>query len=175
MMQYHTILGRNPPSWRCYGVLKDECFCVSFYGWNKIDLFMAAWRAAGFRIVGHVVFRKAYASSVRFMRYEHEQAYLLAKGDPSPPVRPISDVIDWTYTGNRLHPTQKPTEALEPLIAAFCEPHGLVLDPFCGSGSTLVAARRIGRNFIGIELDAGHYVTASCRIQSAPRALQEVA
>ena len=165
----------HPAFTEMYRVLKDESFCVSFYGWNKIDLFMAAWRAAGFRIVGHVVFRKAYASSVRFMRYEHEQAYLLAKGDPSPPVRPISDVIDWTYTGNRLHPTQKPTEALEPLIAAFCEPHGLVLDPFCGSGSTLVAARRIGRNFIGIELDAAHYVTASCRIQSAPRALQEVA
>ena len=84
-------------------------------------------------------------------------------------------MIDWTYTGNRLHPTQKPTEALEPLIAAFCEPSGLVLDPFCGSGSTLVAARRIGRNFIGIELDAGHFLTASRRIQSAPNALQEVA
>ena len=84
-------------------------------------------------------------------------------------------MIDWTYTGNRLHPTQKPIEALEPLIAAFCEPHGLVLDPFCGSGSTLVAARRTGRNFIGIELDAGHYLTASRRIQPAFHAPQEAA
>lgn len=42
-------------------------------------------------------------------------------------------MIDWTYTGNLLHPTQKPTEALEPLIAAFCEPYGLVLNPCCGS------------------------------------------
>jgi site-specific DNA-methyltransferase (adenine-specific) len=109
------------------------------------------------------------------MRYEHEQAYLLSKGDPSPPMKPISDVIDWTYTGNRLHPTQKPIEALEPLIAAFCEPYGLVLDPFCGSGSTLVAARRIGRNFIGIDLDGEHFLTASRRIQSASHALQEVA
>jgi adenine-specific DNA-methyltransferase len=147
-------------------VLKDESFCVSFYGWNKIDRFMAAWRAAGLRIVGHIVFRKAYASSVRFMRYEHEQAYLLAKGDPSPPVRPIADVIDWTYTGNRLHPTQKPVEALEPLIAAFCEPDGIVLDPFCGSGSTLVAARSIGRRFIGIELDGEHFLTASRRVET---------
>lgn len=153
-----------------FRLLKPDTFCISFYGWNKVDLFMSAWREAGFRIAGHVVFRKRYASSVRYMRYEHEQAYLLAKGDPSPPRNPISDVIDWTYTGNRLHPTQKPVEALEPLIAAFCEPYGLVLDPFCGSGSTLVAARRIGRRFIGIELDAGHYVTASRRIQSAPNA-----
>ena len=158
-----------------FRLLKPDTFCISFYGWNKIDLFMSAWRAAGFRIAGHIVFRKQYASSVRYMRYEHEQAYLLSKGDPSPPMKPISDVVDWTYTGNRLHPTQKPIEALEPLIAAFCEPSGLVLDPFCGSGSTLVAARRIGRNFIGIELDAGHFLTASRRIQSTPNALQEIA
>ena len=160
-------------TWLCpafaemYRVLKNESFCVSFYGWNKIDRFMAAWRAAGLRIVGHIVFRKAYASSVRFMRYQHEQAYLLAKGDPSPPMRPIADVIDWTYTGNRLHPTQKPVEALEPLIAAFCEPSDLVLDPFCGSGSTLVAARSIGRRFIGIELAGEHFLTASRRLETA--------
>jgi site-specific DNA-methyltransferase (adenine-specific) len=114
-----------------FRLLKDGAFCVSFYGWTKADAFISAWRAAGFRVAGHIVFRKRYASSVRYMRYEHEQAYLLSKGDPSPPARPISDVIDWTYTGNRLHPTQKPIEALEPLIAAFCEPSGLVLDPLC--------------------------------------------
>jgi site-specific DNA-methyltransferase (adenine-specific) len=107
-----------------FRLLKPDTFCISFYGWNKIDLFMAAWRAAGFRIAGHIVFRKQYASSVRYMRYEHEQAYLLAKGDPSPPVRPISDVIDWTYTGNRLHPTQKPTEALSlPVEMGKALPH----------------------------------------------------
>ena len=77
-----TNAGSQPAFAEMYRVLKDESFCVSFYGWNKTDLFMAAWRAAGLRIVGHIVFRKAYASSVRFMRYQHEQAYLLAKGDP---------------------------------------------------------------------------------------------
>src|SRR5882757_9742492 len=90
-------------------------------------------------------------SSARFLRYQHEQAYLLAKGDVTPPESALSDVIDFTYTGNRLHPTQKPTEALQPLIRAFCKAGGVVLDPFCGSGSTLVAAKDLDRNFIGIE------------------------
>jgi site-specific DNA-methyltransferase (adenine-specific) len=147
-------------------VLKDGGFCISFYGWNKVDLFMDAWRAAGFRIVGHLVFRKRYASSTRFLRYEHEQAYLLAKGEPARPTKPIPDVLDFPYTGNRLHPTQKPIEALTPLIEAFTAPGALVLDPFCGSGSTLMAARRLGRDWIGVELDSSHYQTASNRMNS---------
>ena len=150
-------------------VLKDGGFCVSFYGWNKIDLFMDAWKAAGFRVVGHLVFRKRYASSARFLRYEHEQAYLLAKGNPIRPARPIPDVLDFPYTGNRLHPTQKPLEALAPLIEAFTQPGELVLDPFSGSGSTLVAAQQLGRDWTGIELDNGHYHTASKRLAAQQR------
>jgi site-specific DNA-methyltransferase (adenine-specific) len=84
-----------------YRVLQDESFCISFYGWNKADLFMGAWRAAGLRMVGHIVFRKAYASSVRFMRYQHEQAYLLAKGDVIPPRDPLSNVMDFPYGARR--------------------------------------------------------------------------
>ncbi|MGV6873882.1 DNA methyltransferase [Pseudochelatococcus sp. B33] len=145
-------------------VLKDGGFAVSFYGWNKVDLFMDAWKAAGFRIVGHIVFRKRYASSAKFMRSEHEQAYLLAKGNVTLPDNPIPDVIDFPYTGNKLHPTQKPVEALAPLIEAFTKPGDLVLDPFSGSGSTLAAAQQLGRDWIGIELDNRHHLTASRRL-----------
>jgi site-specific DNA-methyltransferase (adenine-specific) len=96
-------------------------------------------------------------------------AYLLAKGAPELPARPVSDMIDYGYTGNRLHPTQKPVQALMPLIEAFCKPGDIVLDPFCGSGSTLLAARNLGRAFVGIELDGGHYLTACSRLET-PRA-----
>jgi site-specific DNA-methyltransferase (adenine-specific) len=142
--------------------------CVSFYGWNKTDVFMAAWRDAGFRIVGHIVFRKRYASSARHLSYTHEQAYLLAKGFPAFPDRPPPDVIDWHYSGNRLHPTQKPVQSLKPLISAFTKPGDIVLDPFSGSGSTLVAARELGRRFIGIDLDPDHHRTATARLKEQP-------
>lgn len=62
-----------------------------------------------------------------------------------------------TVRENRLHPTQKPVEILTPLITGFCPAGGLVLDPFCGSGSTLVAAQGVGRAFLGIELDYRHH------------------
>lgn len=154
----------SPAFGAMYRVLKPRAFCVSFYGWNKADLFISAWRAAGFRMVGHIVFRKRYASSVRFLRHQHEQAYVLAKGEPPMPDHPMPDVIDWRYTGNRFHPTQKPVASLTPIIEAFCPTGGMVLDPFCGSGSTLVAAAKLGRQYLGIEIDASYHQTATTRL-----------
>jgi adenine-specific DNA-methyltransferase len=147
-------------------VLRWNRFCVCFYGWSKADSFLAAWRTAGFRPVGHLVFRKTYASTTRFLRYQHEQAYLLAKGSPRQPEQPIPDVLEMRYSGNRMHPTQKPVSALVPLIESFSVPGDVVLDPFCGSGSTLVAARQTGRHFIGLELDPIYHTLAAKRVQS---------
>jgi site-specific DNA-methyltransferase (adenine-specific) len=94
-----------------YRVLKPDRVAIMFYSWTKVDTFFAAWKSAGFRPVGHIVFRKTYASKTGFFSYRHEQAYLLAKGRPSLPAQPIADVIDMPYTGNKLHPTQKAVQA----------------------------------------------------------------
>ena len=60
----------KPAFAQMHRLLKSAGFCISFYGWNKADLFIDAWRAAGFRIGGHLVFRKKYPSSTRFLRYQ---------------------------------------------------------------------------------------------------------
>jgi DNA modification methylase len=147
-----------------YRVLKPHACMISFYGWSKTDLFFAAWKGAGFRVAGHIVFRKRYASKSGFLQYRHEQAFLLVKGTPAFPACPLPDVMDWEYTGNRLHPTQKPVSILKPLITAFTEPAQLVLDPFAGSGSTCAAAKALGRRYLGMELDAVHAATANNRL-----------
>jgi site-specific DNA-methyltransferase (adenine-specific) len=159
----------KPAFRQMYRVLRPDSLCVSFYGWNKTDVFMTAWREAGFAIVGHIVFRKRYGSNARFLSYRHESAYLLAKGRPPLPAFPVPNVLDWEYSGNKLHPTQKPVSILKPLIGAFTKPGGVVCDPFCGSGSTLVAARELGRQFIGIELDPDHHRTATKRLSGLIR------
>lgn len=137
-------------------VLQPGRYCISFYGWNKADVFLRAWRAAGLTPVAHLVWVKDYPSSVRLVKRLHEQAYVLAKGQPDEPVESITDVLKWKYTGNNLHPTQKPVTSLLPLVMTFSNPGDIVLDPFAGSGSTALAARIAGRKYIGIELDA-HY------------------
>jgi site-specific DNA-methyltransferase (adenine-specific) len=152
-----------------YRVLTPDSFAVSFYGWPQADRFMRAYRDAGFRIVGHLVFPKRYTSSTRFVRYQHECAHLLAKGNPMQPRYAIGDVIDWTYSGNKLHPTQKPISALLPLVEAFAPSQGTVLDPFAGSGSSLIAAKALGRDYLGIELDPKYHAIASRRLEQASR------
>jgi site-specific DNA-methyltransferase (adenine-specific) len=98
------------------------------------------------------------------VRYQHEQAYLLAKGKPPLPKYPIADVIDVDYSGNKLHPTQKPLSALVPLILSFSLPGDVLLDPFAGSGSSCAAAALTHRRYIGIELDEKYYTEASARL-----------
>jgi site-specific DNA-methyltransferase (adenine-specific) len=167
-----TISNDDNAAWLCpafaqmHRVLKDDSFAISFYGWPKVDLFFSAWKQSGFRIGGHFVFRKRYASKSAFVQYRHEAAYLLLKGNPAFPAAPLPDVMDWVYTGNKHHPTQKSIHILKPLIEAFTAPGQVVLDPFAGSGSTCVAAKRTGREYIGIELDPAHHATARKRLDT---------
>jgi site-specific DNA-methyltransferase (adenine-specific) len=88
------------------------------------------------------------------LEYRHEQAYVLANGRPSLPAEPLTDVQAWIYSGNRCPPTEKAVGILKPLIETFTQPGQIVLDPFAGSGSTLVAAALAGREYLGIELEA---------------------
>jgi site-specific DNA-methyltransferase (adenine-specific) len=147
-----------------YRVLKPDSFCISFYGWTNIDKFFSAWTGAGFVPAGHIVFQKDYASSARYLQYRHEQAYLLIKGRPQLPQQPLSDVRPWEYSGNRAHPTEKAVGILEPLIRSFSSPGDIVLDPFAGSGSTLVAAALSRRAYVGIELEGRYCEVAQRRL-----------
>lgn len=145
-------------------VLKPNAYCVSFYGWSQADKFLAAWRMAGLAPCGHIVWTKSYPSGTRHLQSRHEQAYLLAKGSPVPPMVAMPDVLPWRYSGNHLHPTQKPVESLKPIIEAFCPAGGVVLDPFAGSGSTGVAAKECGRRFVLIEKHQPYHQAAASRL-----------
>src|SRR5215813_4582597 len=66
--------------------------------------------------------------------------------------------------GKKLHPTQKPEALLARVILASSRPDDVVLDPFCGSGTTGAVAKRLGRRFIGIEREKTYAAAARARI-----------
>jgi len=66
--------------------------------------------------------------------------------------------------GKKIHPTQKPEALLARVILAASRPDDVVLDPFCGTGTTGAVAKRLGRRFIGIEREAAYRQAAERRI-----------
>ena len=57
---------------------------------------------------------------------------------------------------SELHPTTKPVELIARMVANSSRPGELIYDPFCGSGSTIVAAHQLGRIGYGCEIDPGY-------------------
>jgi DNA modification methylase len=102
------------------------------------------------------------------LEHEHGRQTEVALFYPGPkhffPKGRPNDVIIAPRTSNEHHPTEKPVQLM---LAVLEWTHGLILDPFCGSGTTGVAAVRLGRPFIGIELDPKHFDTACRRLERA--------
>lgn len=68
---------------------------------------------------------------------------------------------------NTPHPTQKPEKLIAKLILASSDAGDVVLDPFLGSGTTSVTAKKLGRNYIGIEREKEYAAIAEKRLEDA--------
>lgn len=73
----------------------------------------------------------------------------------------------WSMPENTDHPTQKPEKLLAKLLLASSNPGDIILDPFLGSGTTAVVAKKLGRRFIGIEQDLTYCCLAQKRLDLA--------
>jgi len=70
----------------------------------------------------------------------------------------------WSMPENTPHPTQKPEKLLERIILASSNKGDLILDPFMGSGTTAVVAKKLGRDFIGFEVNKDYIILAMKRL-----------
>jgi len=74
----------------------------------------------------------------------------------------------------RLHPAQKPEWLIESLIRDFTDPGDVILDPYAGSGTTLVSAKRLGRSSLGWERQENYFNQALQRIDCTSEQLELV-
>lgn len=110
--------------------------------------------------------------------YQRDDAGKTVPSGEKPGV-PLSDVWDIPYLNPKArertgYPTQKPLALLERIIGLTTHPGDLVLDPFCGSGTTLVAALRLGRRGIGVDRSAEAVELAQRRLADPIRSRSRV-
>ncbi len=122
---------------------------------------------AGWMLRAMIVWSKGNNGIGRPWRNQHELiAYGMRRPADKDRIAKHGNVIDCARSGNANHPTEKPVELLRKVIDNMEGP--TVLDPFMGSGTTLVAAKSLGRRAIGIEIEERY-----CEI-AAQRCSQEV-
>ena len=103
---------------------------------------------------GRLHFPRAHDGRIQFKRYLKD-----SNGTP------VGNVwTDISHLQNPDYPTEKPVALLSRIVEASSNPDDLVLDPFCGSGTTLLAAKRLGRRFIGCDVSADAVALATDRL-----------
>lgn len=75
----------------------------------------------------------------------------------------------WSMPENTDHPTQKPEKLIAKLILASCPVDGIVFDPFLGSGTTSVVAKKLNRKYVGVEMNEEYCIWAEKRIEIADK------
>jgi len=166
---------KKPFIWWLYDafrVLTDGGGLLCFSRWDVQQIFIDAMKIAGFAVKSVVVWdRVAHGMGDLKSAFapRHDTCIFAVKGSYAFPNGRPQDVIRCQrIDGSRLaHPNEKPVELMRKLIDATTKPGDLILDPFAGSGSTLVAAIKSGRRYIGIEISQQHCETARRRVCAA--------
>ena len=154
----------------CHRIMKDNTAIYCFCSWHNIDFFKNEFEKY-FKLKNILVWNKnnhgtgdlkgSYAPKHEFILFGHKGRTLL-RG------KRIADVIDCPkISSNKLtHPTEKPQDLLEIFIKQSSDEGSIIFDGFMGTGSCGIAAKKLNRNFIGIELDEKYFNIAKDRLEN---------
>ena len=145
-----------------YAMVPDNSAHFFFAGWSEtwVKDVLAEW----FTVKSCIVWRKNMFGIGYHVRPQHEFIYLIHKGEPVPPEKPCSDIWEADKIQAPEHSCEKPTPLLERCITYYGA-QKTILDPFMGSGTTLRAAKDLGRKCIGIEISREYCDIAIRRLQ----------
>jgi site-specific DNA-methyltransferase (adenine-specific) len=147
-------------------LLKPGGHVLAFIDWRMMPALAGAIESADLRHAGLLVWDKTHFGMGSCFRNQHELVLHFTKGVGSEPRRrDIANVLSFRPVRDGDHPTQKPVELMRTLISVVASPGETILDPFAGSGSTLVAAMHQGCSGIGIEREQNYVDLARRRIE----------
>lgn len=152
----------------CQRILKDDTAIYLFCSWHHIDKFKPLFERF-FTMKNLLVWNKnGHGMGDLQGSYgpKHELILFGHKGRSLNRGKRLHDVIDCPKIGSTVmvHPTEKPVKLLTKLILNSSDEGDIVFDGFAGAGSTCIAANRLSRKFIGVELDARYHATATERV-----------
>ncbi|CAD7721842.1 Modification methylase DpnIIB [Xanthomonas hydrangeae] len=153
----------------CARVLKDGAPVLLFTDWRQLPLTTDALQIAGFTWRGITVWDKTEGVRPQLGRFRNQAEYIVwgSKGnmplDRRAPVLP-GVIRESVRKADKHHLTGKPTELMRQLVR-ICESGGRVLDPFAGSGTTMVAAQLEGFASVGIEMTDQYASVARNRLK----------
>lgn len=168
---------KAPFIWWIYDVariLKRGGGVLCFTRWDAQQVFIDALRLAGLTVKSVIVWdKKAHGMGDLKGSFapRYEAIIFASKGRYEFPGKRPDDLISCAKVAYQslTHPNEKPVALLEQLIEATTVPGALILDPFAGSGSTLVAATKKCRQYVGIEIDEQYSKLAAARAAECHR------
>lgn len=136
-----------------------------FIDWRNWGNLVGAVESTGLRVNNMVVWDKTTIGMGNGFRNQHELVLYASKGTPRVVSHAVPNVIQSRRAPNDDHQSPKPIDLMSRLLEVVSAPGDLVIDPFMGSGSTLVAARNLGRRAIGIEIEERYCEIAARRLE----------
>ena len=136
--------------------------------------FITSALKAGLTLKNHLIWDKCHFGMGNNWRPIHESILVFTNGKFKTVSKNNKTILSYkkVYHSKAIHPTQKPVDLLEHLITESDLQGDIVLDPFMGSGSTMIACLNTNRKGIGIELDKHYFDVASKRISDHQATLE---
>ena len=152
----------------CFRVMKDGTHIYIMTNTLNLTNYLNIINSVGFKLHNLLVWNKNNTTPNRWYMKNCEYVIFARKGFAKSINNPSSQTVHNfnNIIGNKQHPTEKPVDLMKLYVENSSQVGDMVLDPFMGSGSTGVACKELGRNFIGVELDKQYFDIAESRINN---------
>jgi DNA modification methylase len=149
--------------------LKDGGRAIIFYRWDVAQIFINECKRVGFELVSEIIWDKVIhgmGDLKACIGPQHESAVYITKGRYEFKSKRPKSIYRHVrvLTNSQIHPNEKPINLYKAFLRDFATPGDIILDPFVGSGNSLIACESMGFNYVGYEIDPDYYAAAKNRM-----------